>query len=434
MTYKVLSTQGVEVLSPAETEALVEQKLSELPAAQDGKSVELQKTETAIQWRQTGGVWQDLVLLSEITGPKGDSTVTPGGGYSLDGVILLDSFEGSDDDKLDAALAYAASRSQIPYIQFPARTVTLNRGGRTPFSGMKLIGPNSPGPKNLEISGGKPVNHRVMLGSGVGTGANALFSGAGSLYDVYVSNLAFQGTYTQQFWDQPTGTLYACEFNSLTFYGLKHVFGRPGAKALMTQVIFTGHWTNLAFRDTQYTIGGSDNTFWLSGYLNLHSSEQGGGRFAAVFDACSKTNVGDIYSTSQNGWLGVRCIGNSRGLTFWGSRLEGRNASTPCDGSTFRVDGGSVTLIAPWIAYGMGNPTANGGNSGGVVHITGGNVAIERPVYEQANSVPDSTPLVYISGGKVDVSRAFNHSSVDGTVVVRRVGGQANVDGTVVLT
>lgn len=37
----------------------------------DGKSVELQKSETAIQWKQTGGIWNDLVLLSEITGPQG---------------------------------------------------------------------------------------------------------------------------------------------------------------------------------------------------------------------------------------------------------------------------------------------------------------------------------------------------------------------------
>ncbi|GMB82773.1 hypothetical protein NN6n1_35560 [Shinella zoogloeoides] len=37
-----------------------------------GKSVELQTTETAIQWRQTGGEWQDLVLLADITGTNGD--------------------------------------------------------------------------------------------------------------------------------------------------------------------------------------------------------------------------------------------------------------------------------------------------------------------------------------------------------------------------
>ncbi|TDB83437.1 hypothetical protein E1091_18230 [Micromonospora fluostatini] len=37
----------------------------------DGLSVELRATGTAIQWRQTGGTWADLVALAAITGPKG---------------------------------------------------------------------------------------------------------------------------------------------------------------------------------------------------------------------------------------------------------------------------------------------------------------------------------------------------------------------------
>jgi lysophospholipase L1-like esterase len=37
-----------------------------------GRSVELQTTDTAIQWRQTGGEWHDLVLLADITGADGD--------------------------------------------------------------------------------------------------------------------------------------------------------------------------------------------------------------------------------------------------------------------------------------------------------------------------------------------------------------------------
>lgn len=41
------------------------------PAGADGKSVELQKTATAIQWRLAGGTWADLISLSSITGPAG---------------------------------------------------------------------------------------------------------------------------------------------------------------------------------------------------------------------------------------------------------------------------------------------------------------------------------------------------------------------------
>ena len=43
----------------------------------DGKSVELQKTSTSIQWRQTGGTWQNLVALDDIKGnPGNDASVT----------------------------------------------------------------------------------------------------------------------------------------------------------------------------------------------------------------------------------------------------------------------------------------------------------------------------------------------------------------------
>ncbi len=37
----------------------------------DGKNIELQKTATAIQWRETGGIWADLVTLTELTGTDG---------------------------------------------------------------------------------------------------------------------------------------------------------------------------------------------------------------------------------------------------------------------------------------------------------------------------------------------------------------------------
>lgn len=41
----------------------------------DGKSIEIQKTATHIQWRQTGGNWTNLIALSDLkgaTGAKGD--------------------------------------------------------------------------------------------------------------------------------------------------------------------------------------------------------------------------------------------------------------------------------------------------------------------------------------------------------------------------
>ncbi len=37
----------------------------------DGQSIEVRRSESAVQWRYAGGQWQDLVALSDITGPAG---------------------------------------------------------------------------------------------------------------------------------------------------------------------------------------------------------------------------------------------------------------------------------------------------------------------------------------------------------------------------
>lgn len=61
---------------------------------QDGKSVELQKTSTAIQWRTVGGIWADLVALLDLKGAKGDAgsgvtTLKAGAIVSEAGLLLL---------------------------------------------------------------------------------------------------------------------------------------------------------------------------------------------------------------------------------------------------------------------------------------------------------------------------------------------------------
>ncbi len=106
---------------------------------------------------------------------------------------MLDSFAGSTDDaKLTAALSYAQAQTFIPAIQFPAREVVLSLS-RTPFSGMKLIGPGGyGGPKNLELASGKYASGRVRLNVGVGT--SSWMVGTGTLYDIFVGNIAFYGT------------------------------------------------------------------------------------------------------------------------------------------------------------------------------------------------------------------------------------------------
>lgn len=289
-----------------------------------------------------GFVGTEQEWLASLKGEPGK----PGTGGTTSG-ILLDSFPGNDDEKLTAALSYAAAQSRIPAVYFPERVVTLTRP-QTPFSGMKLIGPNPGGPMNLELSGGKFVNHKVAY-----SGLTPLFTNTGTLYDVYVAGLAFQGNLQQQFW-RSTGNLYACKFHNLTFYGFKHVFGSSAEKSLFTYTKFTGSWQVLGFpRTMQFHWGGSDNDMWTDGDINVGvTNTQAPGEFMFWFDGMGKTNVGSLYATAGNN-PGIRISGNNEGspLNFLGMRLEGYHSGNPAT-TLLQIDSGNVHFGQTWFAYG----------------------------------------------------------------------------------
>jgi hypothetical protein len=77
-------------------------------AGADGKSAELRLTESAVQWRQAGGTWSDLVPLSTITGPRGTDGAqgVPGarGGDGPQGVPGLAGANGVDGKSVELRL------------------------------------------------------------------------------------------------------------------------------------------------------------------------------------------------------------------------------------------------------------------------------------------------------------------------------------------
>jgi hypothetical protein len=308
--------------------------------------------------------------------------------------VQLDSFPGTDDQKLTAAMAYAAQQPMGVAIQFPARKVTLSQTGRVPYNGMTLLGPGgSSGPKDIEVSA-KCSTHVVQLN-------------VSTNYSIYIADLAFQGSAGAQFWNGPYSAganLYSCQFHALSFLGFSSVFGNAASSVAFTGVVLSGTWVVEGAQDTSFHIGGSDSELWRYGYLNIDSpSGQGGGKYQVVLDTLGKTNVGRIYVTSESGgWRGVKVTGNSRGLNFWGSTSEGRNAGAPCDGTNWRIEGGQVGLHGIWTAYGMNNPAST---EHGIIEVTGGNVLVDRPVYDRGNA-PLSVPLLYVSGGKAEIRSA----------------------------
>lgn len=378
------------------------------------------------------------------SGVKGYHDLAGGGGtLSLPGVVQLDDFPGANDDaKLTTALSYAASQARIPWIQFPARNVTLNQGGRVPFTGMKLVGPGGfGGSMNPEVNfgGGHPnTSHRVTLGSGIGTGTSALFNGAaaGELNAITVSNLCFvcPGR-NAQFWHGPYASganLYSCQFDNLSFMAMRHVFGTATQSVACTGVRFSGFWVVNSFMDqtgsqnpTQFHLTGSDNELWTGGWINIEGSNPGSnsGSWMMILNNLGKTNVGGVYATARYGWRGILVSGNADGLTFYGARAEGRNAGSACHGSVMRIEGGAVTLRDAWIAYGMGDPSSFGGGNNGMIQVTGGQVLLDGLRYSRATGVAETVPLVYATGGVVEARTVHKRGTWSGNPRIQATGG-----------
>lgn len=371
---------------------------------------------------------EDRVSTLEGT-PLGNSAQIPG-------VVQLADFAGATyDTKLTNALSYAAAQTRIPYIMFPAADITLNTGGRAPFTGMKLVGPGwGPGSKNLEQASGKASNHRVTLGAGIGTGTNALFHSTAQLFGIYVGGLSFSNNRTGQFWSQPSGTLYSCEFNSLTFFGMKSVFGTPSQLAAITGVMFSGYWLVQAHSggDTQFHVGGSDCRLWGDGFCNI-DGDTGNGAYQMDFDNLQKTRVGQIYFTSQGGWRSLRIRGNNTesDLHIYGLITEGRNASTPCHGNVLAIEGGNVVLHGIWAGFGMTAPTTLGGGNNGMIQVSGNaRVAILGGSYQRATGVAETVPYLHASGAgtKVTVLGVTGSGTWTGKPRYQAVSGATIID------
>src|SRR6478735_544579 len=166
-------------------------------------------------------------------------------------IVQVDTFTGTDAQKMTAALAYAQAQTRIPWIQLPARTFDTGSTSYNLFTGCKILGAGvDVGCKNLEVASETAVAGKWK--TSCGSGASSLLNSTSTMYDVCVSGVAFHGSSTSQIF-RSTSNLYACLFNNLTGYGCKYFFGNPSEKFLMTQVVFSGHWTVLSYNDVQFT-------------------------------------------------------------------------------------------------------------------------------------------------------------------------------------
>lgn len=352
-----------------------------------------------------------------------NAALAAGSAGSRPGVVQIDSFSGADDTtKLNAALSYAASQTNIPWLQLPYRTFNTGTSTFNEFSGMKILAAGVEfGSKNLELSSGKFVTAKWQ--TSCGNGASSLLQATSTVYDVAVIGVAFQcGSSSQIF--RSTVNSYACDFEDLTMYGGYSLFGNPSEKFLATQVIFEGHWTAESFQNSVITMGGSDCS--LDFYLNADASgaPTGGGKAIVILDSLQKTRIGFLYLTANNDWIGLQVKGGQdKDVLILGGVFEGRSASVLATRPVVDIQGGVVRMVGPH--FGQVSDTSSG-TVQGAVNQSGGVLTLLSPAWMRGNASA-SFPMLFQSGGTARVSDATSSNAGETPVIRWSSGSTVNV-------
>lgn len=346
----------------------------------------------------------------------------------LDDMLLLDSFTGTDDQKLTAAMAHAAAQTVKPAIVLGNRRHTFAQMGRQVYSGFKLVGPEGHG------------NQRRRAES---TACDVSVTGAGSwlvlrdtqTFDVNIARIGFQGNRGAQFLETGSKVLWTSVLEDLGFTEWGHVIGRPDAKALITAVLFRGWWNINNSYGTAVTVGGSDSNLWTDGglidtplaYSALWNAKE---THHLLFDSLQKSTVGPLYVTAEGRAGGALIRGSAASasaLIITGARIEGRNPGAPCTSSNLRVDGGQVTVRDAWLAYNRGE---------GAVVQNGGYLHLASCWYDRARDVNESVPWANQFGGTLrvrDTAVATGGGAWSNPRArINSAGGAANLDDSVV--
>ena len=350
--------------------------------------------------------------------------------------ILLDSYSGTDDQKLTAALDAARASSPRRPIRLAARSHTFS-ATRTTFSGLRILGPNL-GWQNPEISGTSGALPQCTVTLNCGNGASSWLVGTATTYDVTVAGICFRSSNgVTQFYHHPysAGTSYATRLDSLTFYGFKHVLGTPADPFAATLNTWAGDWTVVGVQDTQFSLRGSDNWFCPSS-MNYGWVGANGGRYLMRFSNVMKTSVKNLYLTARGGSRGILVEGTPSqqgGLAFSDCVVEGENAGDPAMGALIVVKGGGVSFTNTRLNFGMARPTDyTDQRDTALVMVQGGVCLLTNTWVNRATATTEEVPVVAVSGGEVHVSTLIGMGgNWTGKPKAARTGGVLVTDTTV---
>jgi hypothetical protein len=296
----------------------------------------------------------------------------------------LDEYDGTDDQKLTAAIAdqQAATDRNMPAIVLPSRPISFTTP-RSLYNGVKVVALGYDGMKNPDISSGSLGGPEITLGGSISSGTSSWWNSPGSdVHDAWFANFQVQGSQgasTHQFIDFASGgSMYPAAMHSLSFNFMRGVLGRSDRKFLSTQMAVTGNWTINNCWDTCINWGGSDNHL-APAMMNIgvsQSSAQTGdiNRWFIKIDTNELTVSGKVYISTMNGWRGVLGTGNSS-VDWYGGVIEGFKSTRvngllagPGPGAQVRINGGSWNFYGTKIGQGMDNPDAS---EDGLLQING---------------------------------------------------------------
>ncbi|KRF25807.1 hypothetical protein [Phycicoccus sp. Soil803] len=351
--------------------------------------------------------------------------------------ILLDSFSGTDDQKLTAALDVARNSSPRRPIRLSPRSHTFSQT-RTTFSGLRILGPNV-GWQNPEIANTAGALPQCNVTLNCGNGASSWLVGTQTTYNVMVAGITFKSSNAvTQFYHHPysAGTSYATTLDTLSFYGFKHVLGTPADPFSMTLVTTRGSWTCVAVQDTQFSLRGSDNFLWVAGDMNYGWQGANAGRYLMRFSNLSKTAVRHLYLTARGGSRAILVEGpdsQQGGLDFSDCVVEGQNAGDPAMGALIVVKGGGVSFTNTKLNFGMARPSDfTDQRDTGLVMVQGGTALLTNTWTNRASATPESVPVVSVSGGTAYVNLVMGMGgNWTGKPRVSRTGGTLVPDASV---
>lgn len=336
-----------------------------------------------------------------------------GGGTSspFTGFIFVDSYSGTDDQKLIAAIGAAKASNLKPLLILSAREWRFTQ----PIDAYTGFGITGPTWRSVEQArGGNPYPCIVKVSVSGGTEASPqpwIRFQAGNTFGCYIGNLTIEGSRGSiGIGSVNNGVMWTTTLHNLSWTNFACNLGYPGRKLLMTACTFSGYWNQNNHYVAAACIGGSDNSLWTDGSLmDSPPSFRGtpSGDYHLILDYMSKTVIGPLYMTAEQG-SGIRVLGGSstQGNTIiTGARIEGRNASQSTYGALIRVEGGGLTLRDCWLGYAMSNPSAGSNPADkAVIEVSGsGELILGSVQYGLANGVTTATPLARATGSQATV-------------------------------